>query len=466
MKVYKSNRKYNCPFCNCRYLRGELVNHVSEDHEEMIPEGFTAARVVYNYLNDTDHGICQSCGEPTEWNEDKWNYDSIHPTEKCKKIARQKALKNHKKKFNGKSTLLDDPEQQAKMLANRSISGTYRFSDGEEMSYVGTYEKRFLEFCDEILHLIANVDIFSIDGKNKEYIIEYIYKDKKHFWIPDYYIKPFNLMVDIKDGGSNKNNRDMKEYREKQIAKEQAIEKQGKFNYLRLTDNQFGQLLSIFLDIKYSLYDNRPKKIHINEYAGCSCGGHPMNNKEKIYSVSYSTSGQIIDGYGLMMDLISPNIFISDENKIKEVDCKDFLKDKKFTISEVYVNDKNKVLNDLRDISESDNYSLYDIIKSYNNKNIFVSENGYMIENMMDDTISKSYQSKCTYDLLHVGFPILEEDVLEKSKSILKGYQNLIIKEEVDGYYVENIITDNRSLSFKNIEDIQPALLDFMNSNF
>ena len=271
-------------------------------------------------------------------------------------------------------------------------------------------------------------------------------------------------MIDIKDGGNNKNNRDMKEYREKQISKEQAIEKQGKFNYLRLTDNQFGQLLSIFLDIKYSLYDNRPKKIHINEYAGCSCGGHPIENR--IYSVSYSTSGQIIDGYGLMMDLISPNIFISDENKIKEVDCKDFLKDKKFTISEVYVTDKNKVLNDLRDISESDNYSLYDIIKSYNNKNIFVSENGYMIENMMDDTISKSYQSKCTYDLLHVGFPILEEDVLEKSKSILKGYQNLIIKEEVDGYYVENIITDNRSLSFKNIEDIQPALLDFMNSIF
>ena len=39
----------------------------------------------------------------------------------------------------------------------------------------------------------------------------------------------------------------------------------GKFNYLRLTDNQFNQILSILADIKYDMIEERPVKIHINE---------------------------------------------------------------------------------------------------------------------------------------------------------------------------------------------------------
>ena len=48
----------------------------------------------------------------------------------------------------------------------------------------------------------------------------------------------------------------MEEYREKQIAKETMITELGTYNYLRLTDNQFGQLLSILLELKQEMMDD------------------------------------------------------------------------------------------------------------------------------------------------------------------------------------------------------------------
>ena len=59
--------------------------------------------------------------------------------------------------------------------------------------------------------------------------------------------------MDIKDGGKNPNNREMPEYRAKQNAKEKAIASSGLYNYIRLTDNQFDQLIEIMLDLKDSI---------------------------------------------------------------------------------------------------------------------------------------------------------------------------------------------------------------------
>ena len=46
----------------------------------------------------------------------------------------------------GTYNILNDPEQQQKMLANRKISGKYRYSDGTMFTYTGSYEKKLLEF--------------------------------------------------------------------------------------------------------------------------------------------------------------------------------------------------------------------------------------------------------------------------------------------------------------------------------
>lgn len=249
-------KKYTCPYCDYRNYRPELINHVQEEHEEMIPKDHTATRVVYNSINKRTRGTCMVCHKETKWDENKQRYDSLCGSPKCKEEYVKMVRSRMTKKY-GTYNLLKDPEFQKKMLENRSISGKYKFQDGGSVGYVGSYEKKFLEFMDVFLH-VKSYDIIS-PGPT----IPYMYKGKEHVWITDYLYEPYNLVFDIKDGGSNPNTRDMKEYREKQLAKEKAIAEYGDYNYIRLTDNKFEQLISIFMELKEKS-DDKPL-IRINE---------------------------------------------------------------------------------------------------------------------------------------------------------------------------------------------------------
>lgn len=250
-KAYKTTRKYPCPFCDKKMTRGDLIDHILDDHEIMIPEGYSAARVVYDSINKKDYGTCMVCGAKVyTWDENICRYKNICDNPKCMEQVKSKARNNH----------LDDPEKQKQMLSGRRISGKYTFADGTSHEYVGSYEKKCLEFMDKGLG-IEGKDILT-PGPT----IEYEYDGEKHFWILDILYVPAMLAIDVKDGGSNPNNRPMESYREKQIAKEDAIAKDGRYNYLRLTDNDFGQLLSALADIKFGIIESDPKKgIYINE---------------------------------------------------------------------------------------------------------------------------------------------------------------------------------------------------------
>lgn len=239
-------RRYKCPYCEKKDYKVELVNHIDKEHKDMIPEGYTSARIVFNMINKKDHGTCVcGCGKETAWREDLWRYDrysTLQCKEKYSKEMKQRMINKY-----GKEHLLNDTDMQEKMLSGRSISGTYKFSKGGEVSYVGTYEKKLLEFFDKVMGYKA------IDIDSPGPIIEYEYEGKYHKWITDQYLIPYNLVFDVKDGGDNPNTRDMKDYRAKQIAKEKAIIKQGKYNYIRLTNNNFAQLLLILAEIKEAM---------------------------------------------------------------------------------------------------------------------------------------------------------------------------------------------------------------------
>lgn len=249
-------KRYKCPYCDYRGYRVELIEHVEDKHEDMIPKDYSPARVVYNAINKKDHGSCMICHKETKWDENKQRYDTLCGSKKCKdeyvKIVRSRMVKKY-----GTDNLLKDPNFQKKMLENRSISGKYKFEDGGSVGYVGSYEKKFLEFMDQFLH-IKSYDIIS-PGPT----IPYKYKGKEHAWITDFIYEPYNLVFDIKDGGDNPNTREMNEYREKQTAKEKAIAGYGDYNYIRLTDNKFEQLISIFMELKEKS-DDKPL-IRINE---------------------------------------------------------------------------------------------------------------------------------------------------------------------------------------------------------
>lgn len=257
-----TQKKYSCPYCKERYTREKLISHIEKKHEELIPDGYSASRVVFNDINKTSGGRCRVCGNMTEWNEKIGRYNVLCGKESCKQAMRDSYKKNMLR-VRGTYNILNDPEQQKKMLANRKISGTYKFSDGGKVDYTGTYERKALEFMDTVMG-ISSSDIIS-PGPT----IEYEYNGSKHFYIPDFLYVPYNLIIEIKDGGSNKNAKEspsMKASREKTIEKEKFITDSGVYSYIRLTNNDFSQLLEIFMEIKDKiLVKNYSPTVRVNE---------------------------------------------------------------------------------------------------------------------------------------------------------------------------------------------------------
>lgn len=256
-------KRYKCPYCELRDERKKLIIHIDKRHEEMLPEGYDGARIMYDKINHTDgHGNCRVCKKPTPWNYKAQRYDTLCSNPKCKEAMREEYKKNMLR-VRGTYNILNDPQQQEKMLANRSISGKYKFRDGGIVTYTASYEKKFVEFIDNVME-ISSKDIL-MPGPT----IEYWYKGEKHFYITDCLYIPFNAIIEIKDGGNNPNNKStpgMIASREKTVQKEKIITDRGEYNYIRLTNNEFTQLIEFFMEIKEKMLNDDPSMtIRIHE---------------------------------------------------------------------------------------------------------------------------------------------------------------------------------------------------------
>ena len=258
----KNNRTYKCPFCDLRFNRSDLVNHVTDNHEDELPEGFSPFRYVFHYVNKKPlnyHGICTECKGPTDWDEERGRYKRQCNKKACHDSYVKKFEKNMVK-TRGVTRISSTEEGQLKMLKNRKISGMYKFANGEEKPYCGSYERKALEFMDQVLHIDPN-DLMAPGP-----ILEYKYDGKTHIYITDFYYQPYNLVIEVKDGGANPNKRNMPEYRAKQIEKEKFIIKHTNYNYLRLTDNNLEQLLNAFITLRMNMEENSGERvIKINE---------------------------------------------------------------------------------------------------------------------------------------------------------------------------------------------------------
>lgn len=333
----KRNVYYKCSFCDFKALKNDLVYHVGEKHEEMIPEGYTPLRIVFDWVNKKPknyNGKCTECNGPTGWDESKGRYNRQCGKKACHDSFVKKFEENMMK-TRGVTRISATEEGQKKMLANRKISGTYIMQDGAKKTYTGSYELKALEFMDKVMN-IKSEDILCPGP-----ILEYSYDGKTHIYITDFYYQPYNLIIEVKDGGNNPNKRNMPEYRAKQIAKEKYIVKHTNFNYLRLTDNNFAQLLSVFCDLKMQMVENTGDRvIHINENTSFNemmnalmsgkvpgmrdSGGYIVNypmkttfSDEDEYKVGFTRTIDCKSIIGQDEDNILRNIELSDEDKKK-----------------------------------------------------------------------------------------------------------------------------------------------------
>ena len=86
-------KKYKCPYCEKRDERAKLVSHIEKYHEDLMPEGYSGTRVVFELINHKTHGTCRVCGKQTGWNEKSGRFDVLCDNPKCKEKMREEAEK-------------------------------------------------------------------------------------------------------------------------------------------------------------------------------------------------------------------------------------------------------------------------------------------------------------------------------------------------------------------------------------
>lgn len=239
---------YKCQICGKKYTElSSLYNHIESIHKEMIPKDMSVQQYYYYMKTGKTNGNCVMCKHPTTWNEKTNKYNRFCSNPKCKEEY-SKIMKSRMIAKYGKAHLLNDPNKQREMLANRSISGVYEWRDGKtETTYTGSYELDFLKTMD---------DFFEWDPSDimmpSPHTYTYKYEGEDKFYIPDVFIPSLNLEIEIKDGGDNPNNHHKIQAvdKEKEKLKDEVLMTQKNFHYVKLTNKNFTNFFDFMKEYK------------------------------------------------------------------------------------------------------------------------------------------------------------------------------------------------------------------------
>ena len=234
-----ASQRIKCKFCDTYLYDVEsYVDHLEEVHNDMIPKDMVPWQFYYYIKTGKTHGNCVICKHVTSWNDVTHKYNRFCTNPKCKEKYKKEFEQRMIGKY-GKVTLLNDPEQQRKMLANRSISGVYEWSDRiHKFPYTGSFEKEFLEFLDLDLHFDPN-DIMAPSPHN----YKYIYDGMEHFYFPDFFIPSLKLEIEIKDAGLNPN-REINMIKEK--LKDSVMQSnKSSFSYIKIVNKDHMKFLRL-----------------------------------------------------------------------------------------------------------------------------------------------------------------------------------------------------------------------------
>lgn len=457
-------KKYKCPYCQYSNLREDLIEHIEDTHQEMIPEGYSARRIVFNKINKREHGVCMACKGKTEWNEKAGRYASLCGKPACTKEVRA-VYEERMLRVHHTTCMLNNPDHQTKMLAKRTISGEYKFANGDKVTYTGSYEKKLLEFEEKVLG-IESKDIIMPGPK-----LEYKFNGETHTWITDQLLIPWNLIIEVKDGGNNPNTRPMDSYRDKQVSKEIMITDLGTFNYIRLTNNQFDQLLGILAELKADMLDNSDENrnmiIRIHEAANAATNAIPPISSCYVLAYGYRKNvfSDEIEGFALSPDVISNEIYTIQNGKIVRESMK-FLDDRKFSIYK-YVGTKS--INEILTTENvGDNYfyatlaesglitkDLLDFSSMFNTISVETIND---LNAAISSTILHQFREAAGEDEMY--FPIRHPNIEYTKKAVLDSNTNIDILKDVEGYFVLNKNLNQRSKSYPTVGEIPKTVAD------
>ena len=279
---------FKCKICGKKYTElTALYNHIESKHKDMIPQDMSVQQYYYYMKTGKMNGNCVMCKQPTSWNSNTGKYNRFCGNPKCKdeyvKIMKSRMVAKY-----GKTHLLNDPNKQREMLANRSISGVYEWSDGKhETTYTGSYELDFLKTLDFFFEWDPE-DI----SMPSPHTYTYKYEGEDKFYIPDVFIHSLDLEIEIKDGGDNPNNHYKIQAvdKHKEALKDEVLCSQKMFHYIKITNKNYENFFQFLKEAKkeFEKYGDEkkiPRIFKIEDIKGTNI--KPIKESIEIIDESY-----------------------------------------------------------------------------------------------------------------------------------------------------------------------------------
>lgn len=442
-KVPQSAKKdipRKCPLCGKTFRNKEcLVNHIDRSHSEQIPENWSASRYE-NYLRtNKTHGNCVVCGKETDWNESTWKYNRICGDKKCSEELSQTANKNMIGKY-GKVHLLNDPDQQRKMIYSKKNSGEYYWTTDTKKEfkkyYASSEELKFLQMLDVFLNLDPE-DVMSPSPNN--YV--YQYEGKEHIYIPDMYIISINLEIEIKEPANNQNMHPKIQAvdKVKERLKDELMNSIDYVNYIKINGTDYRDFFSImaYLKNRDTLYEPKNKNIQ-----------HPINESSELDDDDFNLEDELAE---LAQEAVCE---LTDYEKQFYL-ALNKLKISKSVIDNEFINPKlnykdqiecfKKYVKDCDKVLENDPNSYYRIKESINQysaylKNIVNSddkdghtENQYEAKKALDELNKLSTLLDIKFDRAKHKYSMVKESSNQYilNESVITGEKNGIIYQPV-----------------------------------
>ena len=238
---------HKCPLCSYSYKeKSKLYDHMDFEHNEEL-HGLTPAHLYFNYRNRARYSLYNVFGrsmvskKPTLFDEVTETYQRL--ADQADKDLNTKIFEDRMMNVHGKKRLTDDIRKQREMLHNRKIAGRYIFTDGGEVTYIGSYEKRFLKHLDLDLHISSN----DVLADPLQMVVPYKLNgvDKQH--LPDFYIIPMQCIINIKNDSQPRRDLIEREYAQDKSIVKNLIQGKGKSRkYLKIVENDFRKFDKLF----------------------------------------------------------------------------------------------------------------------------------------------------------------------------------------------------------------------------
>ena len=230
-----------------------LEHHIEKTHPDMIPDDMTVSQYLYFKRTGKSSGSCVVCHSATTWNDKTKKYHRFCTKPSCKEeyrgIFKARMIGRY-----GKINLLNDPDQQRKMLAHRSITKEYIWTENDKtykFPCTGSYEYSFCSYLD----LVMNWDPEDLMMPSP-HTFYYKFEDRVLQYIPDAYIPSLNLQIEIKDGGDNPNmhHKILAVDKVKEQCKDSVMESNKMtFNYLKII-NKDNNAFNRYLELNDALF--------------------------------------------------------------------------------------------------------------------------------------------------------------------------------------------------------------------